>query len=280
MSHSQPSTAERSSRRGRRAVEQARGDQRDRRVAHAVDSSRTSGDAAGGAHQLAVGLAVGLHPAQPGVERAVELRRAAAAPASGRTRLGSSSAASCERGDEERLLGREVVVEQRLRDARLAGDRRHRQLVVGVRGEQRAAALEQQAAPLVDRQPAESGDPLVMAMCQPSRIVTRVVKPVRPASYRRGDPGRRGGRGPLAARRRAAHRGDRRGAAHAASRRCRAWAPAVTIFGSARTPPDAPGLRDRARRSPGGWARPASRSSPAAARGRWRPPTAARRRRA
>ena len=51
--------------------------------------------------------------------------------------------------------------------------------------------------------------------------------------------------------------------------------PAVTVFGSARTKRRRPGLRAGPRRSAAGWPRPATRSSPAADRARWRPPTAA-----
>ena len=50
--------------------------------------------------------------------------------------------------------------------------------------------------------------------------------------------------------------------------------PAVTVFGSARTRPDDP-IYELARTIGPGWPRPATRSSPAAGRGRWRRPTAA-----
>ena len=55
-----------------------------------------------------------------------------------------------ERRREVGLLAREVVVEERLGDPRLAGDRRHRQRVVVVPREQRGAELEQPAAALLD----------------------------------------------------------------------------------------------------------------------------------
>jgi hypothetical protein len=58
---------------------------------------------------------------------------------------------------EQLLLVREVVVEQRLGDARLAGDLGHRQLVVSVRREQLGRALEQLLAPLVDLKPGVGG---------------------------------------------------------------------------------------------------------------------------
>ena len=50
----------------------------------------------------------------------------------------------------------------------------------------------------------------------------------------------------------------------------------MTVFGSARTPPRAPRLRARARASARASGAPASPSSPAAAPGSWRRPTAAR----
>ena len=53
---------------------------------------------------------------------------------------------------------------------------------------------------------------------------------------------------------------------------------AASIFGSARTPPDHPDYALARDHRAGAWARPASRSSRAAAPGSWRPPTAARRR--
>ena len=51
--------------------------------------------------------------------------------------------------------------------------------------------------------------------------------------------------------------------------------PAVTVFGSARTTRGRPDVRAGPDRSAGGWPRPATRSSPAADRARWRRPTAA-----
>ena len=50
--------------------------------------------------------------------------------------------------------------------------------------------------------------------------------------------------------------------------------PAITVFGSARTQARRPGLRARPRRSAAAWPRPATPSSRAAGRARWRPPTA------
>ena len=69
---------------------------------------------------------------------------------SGSVRLDDLLGSLLERRDEEVLLAREVVVEERLRDARLAGDPRHRQLGVRVGGEQPCAQLEELTAALVD----------------------------------------------------------------------------------------------------------------------------------
>jgi hypothetical protein len=119
-------------------------------------ASRTSsitlahlGDGAGAAHELGVGVALLLHPAQEDVEAGGEL-------VAGRQRgVGRDAARQLrrlllERRGEVGLLAGEVVVEQRLRDPGLAGDRRHRERVVVVMGEQRRAELEQPVAALLD----------------------------------------------------------------------------------------------------------------------------------
>ena len=78
--------------------------------------------------------------------------RPAAGSPSGCVGSASSRGGLLERRREVRLLGREVVVEQRLRDPRLARDLRHRQLVVRVAGEQ-AGARARAAAGAARRRP-------------------------------------------------------------------------------------------------------------------------------
>jgi hypothetical protein len=95
------------------------------------------------AHQVRVGVAALIDPAEEGVELL------------GRRRVGVDDAHQLGRplrqhGAEVGLLAREVVVQQRLRHARGAGDAGHRQLVVAVAGEQVGAALEQPPAACVD----------------------------------------------------------------------------------------------------------------------------------
>ena len=135
--------------RGRRAGAMPARIRADGLVAHALDELAHLGDGAGAAHQLRVGGAVRLDPAQVGVELAVELldRRQLRVGLGQRRELGRRL---LQRRREIRLLAGEVVVEQRLRDAGLAGDPRHRELVVGVAGEQVRAELQQLPAALVD----------------------------------------------------------------------------------------------------------------------------------
>ena len=72
----------------------------------------------------------------------------------GRGQLRQLLLAALEGGDEEVLLGREVVVEQALGDAGGAGDLLDRDLVVGALGEQAGAGGEQLLAPGVGAEPA------------------------------------------------------------------------------------------------------------------------------
>ena len=130
---------------GAEAVEDAGGG----RVADVVDERLHLGHAADALHQLAVGRLVLLDPGEEGVEAAgqrLERRQV-------RIRLGPARdllGALLKRRDEEVLLAREVVVEQRLGDAGLARDASHRELAVRVRREQLGAQVEQLAAALVD----------------------------------------------------------------------------------------------------------------------------------
>ena len=148
MNQSQPRAAARICRRRRVAgaepVENAgRG-----RVPDLVDQRLHLGHAAHALHQLAVGRLVLLDPAEEGVEapgQRLERRQVRIGRGAARDLLGALP----ERRDEEVLLAREVVVEQRLRDAGLARDAGHRELAERVRREQLGPELEQLTAALV-----------------------------------------------------------------------------------------------------------------------------------
>ena len=142
--------------------------------------------------------------------------------------------------DEERLLGREVVVEQGFRDPRLACDRGHRQLVVGCCVNSVRPHSSSARAPLVDVEPAESWtrERPCADTTLPYRAPDGQAGP--PNLHRRGDPRRPS--------RRPSHRSSTTSSASTPSsaraahglRRAGGIGPAVTIFGSARTPPDHP----------------------------------------
>ena len=253
-------------------------DPRRRGVAHAVDDLADLGDRRGAAHQLAVGGAVGVDPGQERVERAGELlhRRQRRVGLGERGELGRLL---LQRGREVGLLAREVVVEQRLRDPRLAGDPRHRQLVVGVAREQVRAELEQPPAALVDVEPRVGG---ARAPGRPYRRSglpwtgerRRPPAPPRALGRRGAARGRDRGDPRRADRRPARCCGSRTSCARASRRSARS---ARRSRSSARPAPRArTRATSRRARSRAGSARRASRSSPAAARGSWRPPTAAR----
>ena len=146
MNHSHPCTAVRA--RGLDAAPEAVEDPLRRRRAHALDEVAHLGHARGAAKELRVGVGVVLDPRQVGVEcLGQRLRRR-------QRRVGLDPRAQLlgspgERGHEVVLLGGEVVVEQRLGDPGRARDLRHRDLVVGVLGEQPRPELEQAPAALV-----------------------------------------------------------------------------------------------------------------------------------
>jgi hypothetical protein len=113
-----------------------------------------------------------LDPRQVDVEAALELlggrqRRV------GRGGGGELLGGRLQRGGEVGLLGREVVVQQGLGDAGLAGDARHRQLAVGVLGEQPLAQLDELGAPGVDVEASVRGAGGVGHRGQPSAVLTR-----------------------------------------------------------------------------------------------------------
>ena len=155
-------------------------------VADLGDQRAHLGHAARALQQLAVGQLVLLDPLEEGVE-AVRQRLGRRQPGSGSVRRRTSSAACLERGDEQLLLAGEVVVEQRLRDAGLARDAGHRQLGVGVAGEQLGAQLEQLAAALVDRQArvgglAPRGAPYSVRSCSSCAAVVASLVALAPAA--------------------------------------------------------------------------------------------------
>ena len=147
MNHSHARTAAR--RAGVRGPGKPGEDQLGGRLAHRLHHLAHLRHRARAAHELGVGVAVLLHPAQERVEAGRELLRGRQRGV-GRDQGRQLGRLLLERRDEVGLLAGEVVVQQRLRDPRLAGDRRHRELVVVVAREQRGAELEQPAAALLD----------------------------------------------------------------------------------------------------------------------------------